>query len=113
MGVAATAWHLQSWGWGRYSGGETLRTPPPPPPDSLIVEPNKQKPFHCGELALVGALRPLSILNSAELPRLRMGEGQATFPFVNTLPGLTSPFLQQPSATEPPNRKLLCTVLRI
>lgn len=107
MGGAATALHLQSWGWGRYSRGEKLRSPQ----YSLIVEPNKQKPFHYGELALIGALRPLSVLSSAKLPKLRLGEGQATFPSVNTLPDL-SPFLQQPSATEPLNRKLFCTVLR-
>lgn len=34
------------------------------PPSGLIVEPNKQKPLHSGELALIGALRPLSVLYS-------------------------------------------------
>lgn len=61
------------------------------PPSSLIIEPDKQKPFHYRALTLIGVLRPLP-LYSAKLPRLRLGEGQVTpLPFVNTLPYLRYP----------------------
>lgn len=88
---------LTELGWGGCCGGEELRSSPDtlfplsPPTPGLLVEPDRQKAFHYGELTLIGALRPLSLLYSAKLPRLRLGEGQATLPFVNTLPYLRHP----------------------
>lgn len=59
MGMATTTWHFKSHGRDGYCGAEESRNPLTLP-HSFIIEQNKPKPLHCGELALMGALRRLS-----------------------------------------------------
>lgn len=53
---------------------------PPASPKQSHCSAKQAETTHCAQVALRGALRPLSVLYSAQLPRPRLGEDQAIVP---------------------------------